>query len=104
MKTNENKTLEQLKAELEQAQQAFDAAKKLAEQKEKEETERKRAELAAEKNKRKEEIREAENHYRALVKQFIKDYGSYDATYSYDDEDDNLINFLFGSKPWRFFL
>ena len=35
MKTNENKTLEQLKAELEQAQQAFDTAKKLAEQKEK---------------------------------------------------------------------
>ena len=104
MKTNENKTLEQLKAELEQAQQAFDIAKKLAEQKEKEEAERKKAELAAEKNKRKEEIKEAENHYRALVKQFIKDYGSYDATYSYDDEDDNPINFLFGSKPWRFFL
>ena len=104
MKTNENKTLEQLKAELEQAQQAFDVAKKLAEQKEKEETERKKAELAAEKNKRKEEIKEAENHYRALVKQFIKDYGSYDATYSYNEEDDNILNFIFGSNPWRFFL
>lgn len=104
MKTNENKTLEQLKAELEQAQQAFDVAKKLAEQKEKEETERKKAELAAEKNKRKEEIKEAENHYRTLVKQFIKDYGSYDATYSYNEEDDNILNFIFGSNPWRFFL
>lgn len=102
MKTNENKTLEQLKAELEQAQKAFDIAKKLAEQKEKEEAELQKAKLAAEKNKRKEEIEEAEKHYRDLVKQFIKDYGSYEVNYS-SDEDDSFP-FLFGSKPWRWFL
>lgn len=100
MKDNENKTLEQLKAELEQAQQAFDAAKKLAEQKEKEEAERKKAELAAEKSKRKKEIEEAKNHYCTLIKQYIADYGSY----TYESEDDDNFNFLFGSKPWRFFL
>lgn len=103
METNESKTLEQLQKELEQAQEAFDAAKKLAEQKEKEEVELKTAKLAAEKDKRKEEIRAAEQHYRALVKQFIEDYGSYSATRSYD-EDDDILSVIFGSKPWRFLL
>lgn len=100
MKTNESKTLEQLKAELEQAQKAFDAAKKLAEQKEKEEAERKKAELAAEKDKRKKEIEAARNCYLALIKQYIADYGSY----TYESEDDDNFNFLFGSKPWGWFL
>lgn len=102
--SSEKKSLEQLKAEAEQAQKAYNDAKKEIARKEAEEAERKKEELAAEKNKRKEEIKDAENHCRNLIKQYIKDYGSYDATYSYDDEDDNLINFLFGSKPWRFFL
>ena len=103
MENNENKTLEQLKAELEQAQKAFDAAKKLAEQKEAEEAERKKAELAAEKVKRKKDIEEVESHYINLVRQFIKDYGSYDVSRSYNNDDNNFISFLFGNTPWRFF-
>lgn len=99
----ENKTLEQLKKELAQAQAAYTLAKKLAEQKEKEEAERKRAELAAEKDKRKKEIEEAEKHYHNLIKRFIEDYGSYETSYSGKGEDDTF-SFLFGSKPWRWFL
>ena len=104
MKDNEFKTLDQLKTEMEQAQKAYNDAKNEIARKEAEEAKLRKEKLAAEKNKRKEEIKEAENHYRALVKQFIKDYGSYDATYSYNEEDDNILNFIFGSKPWRFFL
>ena len=104
MKDNEKKSLEQLKVEMEQAQKAYDDAKNEIARKEAEEAKLRKEKLAAEKNKRKEEIKEAENHYRALVKQFIKDYGSYDATYSCNEEDDDILNFVFGSKPWRFFL
>lgn len=104
MKDNEFKTLDQLKAEMEQAQKAYDDAKNEIARKEAEEAKLRKEKLAAEKNKRKEEIKEAENYYRALVKQFIKDYGSYDATYSCNEEDDDILNFVFGSKPWRFFL
>lgn len=104
MKDNEFKTLDQLKTEMEQAQKAYNDAKNEIARKEAEEAKLRKEKLAAEKNKRKEEIKEAENHYRALVKQFIKDYGSYDATYSCNEEDDDILNFVFGSKPWRFFL
>lgn len=104
MKDNEFKTLDQLKTEMEQAQKAYNDAKNEIARKEAEEAKLRKEKLAAEKNKRKEEIKEAENHYRALVKQFIKDYGSYYATYSCNEEDDDILNFVFGSKPWRFFL
>ena len=103
MANKEEKTLEQLQAELEQAQKAFDTAKKLAEQKEKEEAERKKVKLEVEKDKRKKEIEEAEKHYHDLVRQFIKDYGSYSINHSYNDDND-FISFLFGSKPFKFFI
>lgn len=96
------KTLEQLQEELVQAQKAYETAKQLAEQKEKEEAERKRAELETVKEKRKAEIKEAEEHYRTLLKNYIKDYGSYSVTHTCDENDD--FPFLFGSKPWRLFF
>lgn len=71
------KTLEQLYAELEQAQAAYELAKKFAEQKEKEEAERKRAELAAVKEKREAEIAEAESKLEELLVAYNKDYGVY---------------------------
>ena len=74
---NKEKTLEQLKAELEQAQAAYEIAKKLAEQKEKEEAERKRAEFAAVKEKRKAEIAEVESKLEELLVAYNKDYGAY---------------------------
>lgn len=99
---NKEKTLEELKVEAELAQKAYEAAKKLEEQKKKEEAMRKRAELEAVKEKRKAEISEAEKHYKTLLKNYIKDYGSYQATHSYDEDDDFPI--LFGSHPFRLFL
>ncbi len=74
---NKEKTLEQLKVELEQAQAAYEIAKKLAEQKEKEEAERKRAELAAVKEKRRAEIAEVESKLEELLVAYNKDYGAY---------------------------
>lgn len=102
---NENKTLEQLRAELEQAQKVCGDIQKNIAQKETEEANRKKAELNAQKNKRKKEIEEAAKHYQTLIKEFIKDYGSYTANYSIDNNDEiDTLSFLFGSKPWKFFL
>lgn len=100
---NKEKTLEQLQEELIQAQKAYDAAKKLDEQKRKEEAERKKAELAAVKEKRKNEIKEAEKHYHDLLRQYIKDYGRYEDSYSYEDGDD-CFSFLFGSHPFKILM
>ena len=99
---NKEKTLEELRIEAELAKKAYEAAKKLDEQKKKEEAMRKRAELEAVKEKRKAEIAEAEKHYKTLLKNYIKDYGSYQVARSYDENDD--FPFLFGSKPFGWFL
>ena len=60
----------------------------------------KQEQLAAEKEFRKNEIEEAEKHYRKLLTDFIKDYGSYSTTRDYTDDD----NLLFHVKPWRLFI
>lgn len=99
----ENKSLEELQEELKEAKNAYELIKKRTEQKEKEEAERKQAELAAERDKRKKEIEKAEKHYHDLVRQFIKDYGSYSINRSYNDDDD-FISLLFGSKPFKLFM
>ena len=74
---NKEKTLEQLKAELEQAQTAYEFAVKEAKRKEAEEAERKKAELAAIKEKREAEIMEAESRLEELLVAYNRDYGVY---------------------------
>ena len=103
MAKNEEKTLEQLTEELIQAQKAYDAKKEEIIKEEKERAERKQAELALEKDKRRKEIEEAEKHYHNLIKQYIEDYGKYEVSCSYEDDDD-FLSFLFGSKPFKFFI
>lgn len=93
---NKEKTLEQLQEELLQAQRAYDIAKKLDDQKKKEEEEKKKAELAAVKEKRYQEIKEAEKKLIELKKAFIEDYGSYYYVSSHDDDGAiGLMRWLF---------
>lgn len=96
---NKEKTLEELKAEAELATQAYNLALKAEEQKKREEAERKKAELAAIKVERKAEVDDAINHAIQLLKKYNEDYGSYSITDNIND-----LTFLFGSKPWRWFL
>lgn len=77
MVNKETQTLEQLKAQYEQAQKVYEDAKKEFVRKEAEEAERKKAKLAEDKAKREEEVKEAEKHYLTLLKAFIDDYGAY---------------------------
>lgn len=93
------KTLEQLQAELEQAQKAYEVAKKLAEQKAKEEEELKKIELAKAQEARKKEVDDAINRAIALLKAYNEDYGAYSISDHIND-----LSFLFGSKPWRLFF
>ena len=93
------KTLEQLQAELEQAQKAYEDAKKLDEQKRAAAAELKRLELAKVKENRKKEVDDAVNRAIDLLKAYNEDYG----TYSFNDHINDL-SFLFGSKPWRLFF
>ena len=101
---NKEKTLEQLKAEVELATQAYNFALKAEEQKKKEEEERKKAELVAAKEKRYAEIEEARKTYYKLINDYVKDYGEYSLHSTSDDDEDTIIPFLFGGKPWRLFL
>ena len=96
---NEEKTLDQLLEELKHAEKVHEDVKRLVEQKRKEEVERKKAALEAEKDKRKKEVDDAISKAVELVKAYNEDYGTYSITDRFND-----FSFLFGSKPWRFFL
>ena len=101
---NKEKTLEQLKEEAELATIAYETALRAEEQKKKEEAERKKAELTAVKEKRYAEIEEARKNYYKLINDYVKDYGEYSVHSTDDNDADIAFPFLFGSKPWRFFL
>ena len=91
MANKTEKTLEQLLDDLKQAQQAYEIAKQLDEKKKKEAEENKKAELAAIKEKRYQEIKEVENKLIELKKAYIKDYGKYESEMIYND---NAIPYL----------
>ena len=86
MANKTEKTLEQLKAEAELAAMAYETAWRAEEKKKKEEAEKKKAELAAVKEKRYKEIQEVEQKLVELKNAYIKDYGSYSNTKTYDGD------------------
>ena len=99
MANKEEKTLEQLTAEFKQLEKEFNLRKEELARKEAEEAERKKAELVVEKDKRKKEVDDAVSKAIELIKAYNDDYGKYSITDHF-----NELSFLFGSKPWRFFL
>lgn len=99
MANKPEKTLEQLKAEAELANQAYRVALQAEEQKKKEEAERKKAELALQKEKRKKEANDAIKNAVNLVQEYIEDYGSFSIT-----DDINDLSFLGNLGLLRWFL
>ena len=73
---------------LEEMKKKYETLGKEIAQKEKAEAEERKTKLAAEKATRREEVRLAEKRYRELVSAFVKDYGTYSSTESY--ETDNI--------------
>ena len=99
MANKTEKTLEQLKAEAELANQAYRLALQAEEQKKKEEAERKKAELALQKEKRKKETDDAIKKAVNLVQEYIEDYGSFSI-----NDDTNDLSFLGNLGLLRWFL
>lgn len=81
-------TLEELEKQYNEAAENYKNASEAYIAKKKEEDDKKKAALALEKEARKKEIEEAEEHYHALIAAYIKDYGSYSATRSYKSDDE----------------
>ena len=99
MANKPEKTLEQLKAEAELANQAYRLALKAEEQKKKEEAEHKKVELALQKANRKKEVDDAIEKAANLIKKYIEDYGSFSI-----ENDINDLSFLGNSRFLRWFL
>lgn len=81
------KTLEELKKEYEDIENAYNSLKATIKKKEAEENERKRAQLTLEKENRKKTIEEKEKELITLVHKYIEDYGSYEFYRSFDNKD-----------------
>lgn len=92
-------TLEELEKEYAKATEEYYNLEKQLKQKQQEEKDRRTAQLAVDKEKRKKEVEEAYNHYSKLVKAYIKDYGSISITDTLDD-----IGSIFDLKPFRGWL
>ena len=73
----DNKSLEELQVELEQAKKAYELVQQFYEKKEKEEAEKREAKLAVEKEVRYKEIAEMIDKLETLIKNWNTDYGSF---------------------------
>ena len=90
--------IEELKKQYEEAKNNFETLGEQLKKAKQEEEDRKKAQLALEKEARKSEVSEAWDNYSKLLKAYIKDYGSYTKiTSSKSDDFDWFPNNFFRS-------
>ena len=94
MATKKDFTIEELKKMKEDAAKEYETIGEMLRQKEKEEEERKKTELALNKETRKKELDEAIESTRKLLQAWMQDYGSYG--YS-SNTNESLFNLLWPS-------
>ena len=97
MASNKDFTIEELKRMHEDLCKEADTIGEMLKQKEQEAEDRKKAELALEQENRKKELNEARDHYDALLKAYLRDYGSYSTT-------TNINNDIFPNAFWHSFF
>ena len=85
MASKKELTIEELKVLYENALKESKKLGEMLKKREKDEADRKAAQLALEKEKRGKAIEEAYDSYISLVKAYVKDYGSYKSTYNPED-------------------
>ena len=80
MNTENNKefTIEELEAQMTKICAEQDALRRIIEKKKRDEEELKKAQLQMDQEKRKKALDEAGEHYRKLLTEYIKDYGTYE--------------------------
>jgi hypothetical protein len=81
------RTLDELREELEARQLAYEETQRLVKEKELEEAKIKEEKLAAEKDARMEEINVVVEHLEELCKAYLKDYGSIELKSKFTDYD-----------------
>lgn len=81
----ESVNIEELKKQCNEAEQNFKTLNEQLNQAIREEEDRKKAELALEKEKRKKEVDDAIKNAKNLLNAYVKDYGSYSDIYELDD-------------------
>lgn len=86
-------TLEELEAEYAKKMAKCETMRLQIEKKKKEEDDRKKAQLGLEKEKRKKVIEEKEKELIALVRDYIKDYGSYGLKHT--EENNDVFSYLY---------
>lgn len=91
---NNEKTLEELKKELEEAKNIFMAIQATVDQKEAEEERQRKEKLAKEKDIRYAEIQTLEKQLIKLRSEFVKDYGSYDTIRTYSSSSRDIPEYL----------
>lgn len=85
MEKNKKFTIEELEKSYQEHQAEADALKQKIAKMKKEAEEKKKAQLALEKENRKKEVDEAYENYNTLLKAYIEDYGTYSITTSSND-------------------
>lgn len=88
-------TIEELETKYAKVTEERNQIEKMLNQKKQEEENRRIAQLAHEKEKRKKEVDEAFDNYRTLVNEYIRDYGSYSTITSGSTESKYLLG-----NPW----
>lgn len=95
MANKKDLTLEELRKMYEDSLKESNTLGEMLKQKEKEEKDRKRTQLALEKETRKKEVSDAFNNYIKLRDAYVEDYGSYTLTTS--GTNDSFLNTLYNT-------
>ena len=86
-------TIEELEKQVSEMKEQYEDLNKKLKQKKQDEADRKKAQLAAEKDTRYKEIEEVSNHLNQLISDYTKDYGRFSFTRSYSNNDDYKYDF-----------
>ena len=86
-------TIEELEKQVSEMKEQYEDLNKKLKQKKQDEADRKKAQLAAEKDTRYKEIEEVSKHLNLLISDYTKDYGRFSFTRSYSNNDDYKYSF-----------
>ena len=97
--TKREMTIEELEKEYAEITKEYQLIEEELKKKKQEEKDRKTAQLAADQEKRKKEVDEAFEKYYTLIKEYIRDYGSYSTMTSNTVDSKYLLG-----NPWAWWL
>ena len=88
-------TIEELENQVSEMKEQYEDLNKKLKQKKQDEADRKKAQLANEKDVRYEEIKLASKHLNDLIQKYIDDYGSFSFSRSYSDDKNNYFPYCY---------